>query len=58
MMEDGEHGFTTDLVKGAGKFLVSKLAQLYTSCLQHQKVPECWKNATIVLLHKKSDKNT
>ncbi len=49
----GEDGLTTDLIKDAGNTVISKLAQLYTSCLQQQKVPKAWKNATIVLLHKK-----
>lgn len=52
----GEDGITVDLLKIAGNEIYSVLAKLYTSCLQNKKIPTSWNNATIILIHKKGDK--
>lgn len=51
----GEDGLTIDLIKDAGQIIWNKLARLFTRCLESQTVPVAWKNAMVVLLHKKGD---
>ena len=51
----GEDGLTIDLIKDAGQLVWEKLARLFTRCLESQTVPVAWKNAMVVLLHKKGD---
>ncbi len=51
----GEDGLTVDLIKDAGNFIHNNLCQIYTKCLQSHRVPRVWKNASIILIHKKGD---
>ena len=51
----GEDGITVDLIKDGGDIMLEKLAALYTQCLTTSSVPESWKNANIILIHKKGD---
>ncbi len=54
----GEDGLTVDLIKDAGNFVHNKLSQIYAKCLQSHRVPRVWKNASIILIHKKGDTKT
>ena len=51
----GEDGISVDLIKDAGEIAIEKLSRLFTKCLEAGKIPRTWKNATIVLIHKKGD---
>uniref|UniRef100_A0A6G5A9L5 Putative endonuclease-reverse transcriptase n=1 Tax=Rhipicephalus microplus TaxID=6941 RepID=A0A6G5A9L5_RHIMP len=51
----GEDRVTSDLLKDEGQIVLEKLATLFTRCLLTGKVPEYWKNAIIILIHKKGD---
>ena len=51
----GEDQITADLLKDGGQIVLEKLANLYTQCLMTASVPESWKNANIILIHKKGD---
>ena len=51
----GEDGLTIDLIIDGGDFLIIKLADLYTKCLQECSIPTAWKNFIIILIHKKGD---
>ena len=51
----GEDQITADLLKDGGLIVLEKLANLYTQCLMTASVPESWKNANIILIHKKGD---
>ena len=51
----GEDQVTADLLKDGGQIVLEKLATLYTECLITSSVPESWKNANIILIHKKGD---
>ena len=46
-----------DLIKDAADFLTDKLAILFTKFLQTCFVPSTWKKASIILIHKKGDKD-
>ena len=52
----GEDGISIDLILDAGDIATVKLANLFNKCLLSGKTPKAWKNATIILLHKKGDK--
>ena len=51
----GEDQITADLLKDGREIVLEKLANLYTQCLMTAMVPESWKNANIILIHKKGD---
>uniref|UniRef100_A0A6G5A9S4 Putative endonuclease-reverse transcriptase n=1 Tax=Rhipicephalus microplus TaxID=6941 RepID=A0A6G5A9S4_RHIMP len=51
----GEDQVTSDLLKDGGQIVLEKLATLFTRCLLTGRVPESWKNANIILIHKKGD---
>jgi Reverse transcriptase (RNA-dependent DNA polymerase) len=51
----GEDGLTIDVLKRAGRTVSEVLARLFTSCLHEENIPESWKNASIIILHKKGD---
>lgn len=47
---------TSDILKEGGKATVVQLAGLYNQILTEKKIPTSWKEAKIILLHKKGDK--
>ncbi len=49
-----EDGLTGDLIKDAGNF-IHKLSQIYITNTYSHRVPRAWKNASIILSHKKCD---
>ncbi|MCJ3464047.1 reverse transcriptase family protein, partial [Klebsiella pneumoniae] len=51
----GEDQITAELLKDGGQIILEKLASLYTQCLMTASIPESWKNANIILIHKKGD---
>ena len=51
----GEDGISIDLIKDAGEIASVKLANLFTKCVREGKIPKAWKNAIIILIHKKGD---
>lgn len=51
----GEDGVSVDILKAGGDVVIAKLANLFTKCLKDGKTPTSWKNAVVVLLHKKGD---
>lgn len=51
----GDDGITVDLLKDGGYIVLEKLAKLFSECLRTTKVPQAWKNANMILVHKKGD---
>ncbi|WP_265430092.1 RNA-directed DNA polymerase, partial [Klebsiella pneumoniae] len=51
----GDDGITVDLLKEGGDIVLEKLTVLFSECLRTLKVPVAWKNANIILIHKKGD---
>ena len=52
----GRDRITSDTLKSGGPTLHAVLADLFTSILHSLCIPEAWKQAILVLLHKKGDK--
>lgn len=52
----GEDGITSDIIKGGGQILVKEIHKLIASAWEKEIVPEEWKEALIIPLHKKGDK--
>ena len=46
----------SDILKEGGKETIRQLAGLYNQILREKKIPSTWKEAKIILLHKKGDK--
>ncbi|KAI5743164.1 hypothetical protein M8J77_015214 [Diaphorina citri] len=53
----GEDGVSIDILKEAGTEFYILMAELYNKCLRTCDIPEDWKNALMILIHKKGDKN-
>lgn len=49
----GEDGICNDLLNEAAEIAEEKLSKLVSRCLKEERVRKNWKNASIVLLHKK-----
>ena len=49
----GEDEITSELLKAGGEILIQKMTVLFNQILDKGYVPKIWKNADIVLLHKK-----
>lgn len=52
----GPDEITSDVIKTGGEETIRQLTDLYNKILQEKKVPIKWKEAKIILLHKKDDK--
>ena len=52
----GIDGLTSDIIKAGGDVAVDQLTKLYNQILHTKKIPQSWKEAKIILLHKKDDK--
>ena len=51
----GEDNNTTAVLQNGGEPIVKALTQLFNRCLSDGRVPSSWKNASVVLIHKKGD---
>lgn len=51
----GEDQITADLLKDGRQVILEKLTSLYTKCPMIVSIPEFWKNAIIIIIHKKGD---
>ena len=51
----GQDSITNGIVQDGGQDMIQILTDLFNTCLHHQQVPKAWKNALIVLLHKKGN---
>lgn len=51
----GEDGITAEQIKYGGPILMEKLLNLISEIWKHEKIPEAWKTALIVPIHKKGD---
>ena len=47
---------TSDIIKIGGEQIYTQLASLYNQILTERKIPKEWKEAKVILLHKKGDK--
>lgn len=52
----GEDGITADILHEGGEHIEDILTDLFNRCLKQKDVPEDWKNAIIILLHKKGER--
>ena len=52
----GPDNILIDTIKEGGDTITEELAKLYNACLQTRRIPHQWKEATMILLHKKEDK--
>ena len=52
----GANNITVDLLKESGEPVFDLLAFLFSVCLKQGRTPKDWKNAVIILLHKKGDR--
>ena len=51
----GEDSITGGILQDGGDAKVQILTDLFNTCLHHQQVPKAWKNALVVLIHKKGN---
>ena len=51
----GEDNITGGILQDGGETIVTILTNLFNRCLSEGRVPSSWKNAAVVLLHKKGD---
>ena len=51
----GEDGITAGMLQDGGEPVIRSLTSLFIRCLSERCVPDCWKNATVTILHKKGD---
>ena len=51
----GEDNITTAVLQDGGEPIIKALTQLFNRCLSDGRVPSSWKNASVVLIHKKGD---
>lgn len=53
----GPDGISPRLLKAAGSSIVPSLTRLFNLCLLHKKIPDLWKKANVIPIHKKDDKD-
>uniref|UniRef100_A0A6G5A9I2 Putative reverse transcriptase n=1 Tax=Rhipicephalus microplus TaxID=6941 RepID=A0A6G5A9I2_RHIMP len=51
----GEDRVTTNLLKDCGEIVRETVPTVYMNCVLMGRVPESWKNANIIVIHKKGD---
>jgi hypothetical protein len=51
----GEDKITGGILQDGGEAIVTALTRLFNQCLHLRKLPSSWKNAVVILLHKKGD---
>ena len=51
----GEDNITTAVLQDGEEPIIKALTQLFNRCLSDRRVPSSWKNASVVLIHKKGD---
>ena len=51
----GEDNITTAVLLDGGELIIKALTQLFNRCLSDGRAPSSWKNASVVLIHKKGD---
>ena len=49
----GEDNITGGILQDGGDAMIQILTDLFNTCLHHQQVPKAWKNALVILIHKK-----
>ncbi|KAL1447418.1 hypothetical protein WDU94_003530 [Cyamophila willieti] len=52
----GEDGVSIDILKEAGNEFYNLMANLFNKCILMCDIPDDWKNALMILIHKKGDK--
>ena len=52
----GTDDLTSDIFKIGSTEITTQLVKLYNNILQEKKIPKTWKEAKVILLHKKGDK--
>ena len=51
----GEDNITGGVLQDGGDGMIKVLTDLFNTCLRHRQVSKAWKNALIVLIHKKGN---
>ena len=52
----GLDGLTSEMIKLGGEQIIKEITELFNKILQSKKIPSKWKEAKIIILHKKGDK--
>ena len=51
----GEDNITGGILQDGGDAMIQILTDLFNTCLYHQQIPKAWKNALVVLIHRKGN---
>ena len=51
----GEDNITAGILQDGGEPIVKIFTKLFNRCIVDGKVPSCWKNASVIIIHKKED---
>ena len=51
----GNDNITADVLKDGGEPIIQMFTNMFNRCLSEGKLPSSWKNASVILIHKKGD---
>ena len=51
----GNDNITADVLKYGGEPIIQMFTNMFNRCLSEGKLPNSWKNASVILIHKKGD---
>ena len=54
-MAPGNDNVTADVLKDGGEPIVQMCTNMFNRCLREGKLPNSWKDASVIIIHKKGD---
>ena len=51
----GNDNITADVLKDGGELIVQMFTNMFNRCLREGKLPNSWKDASVIIIHKKGD---